>query len=404
MWPLARAAESHRSLGRPTPSKQLIIGTNTIDRVSICLSVVPVYVGVGSWSVATFALLDPGSQGTLLTDEMSCRLNLTRKPSNVHVSTFHGHDPSLRVCSLDFVIRGRSGKQQFNIKGALVVPSLNLSCRTVDWSREKNKWPHLKDLPLDAINYENVSVLIGADNIELIQRLALRKPLRKGEPFGVLTPLGWTVIELHEQHCDLVSGLICSGIVRAVSSYDANLPFGRAWYLPHHPVRHDSKPDKARVVFDASAKFEGRSLNDCLSKGPDLLCHMTSLLVRFRLLPLAVTSDIASMFHQVGVPVEDRSILRFLWSDSADTAEGEESQYFALWENFLKEKHIRLTNVMTVTTDGAPSTVESHRGLIAHLKEVIPTVSAVHCVIHRQHLLAKHVTAVFHCSSEQNQE
>ncbi|KFD60552.1 hypothetical protein M514_27256, partial [Trichuris suis] len=194
MWPLARAAESHRSLGRPTPSKQLIIGTNTIDRVSICLSVVPVYVGVGSWSVATFALLDPGSQGTLLTDEMSCRLNLTRKPSNVHVSTFHGHDPSLRVCSLDFVIRGRSGKQQFNIKGALVVPSLNLSCRTVDWSREKNKWPHLKDLPLDAINYENVSVLIGADNIELIQRLALRKPLRKGEPFGVLTPLGWTVI------------------------------------------------------------------------------------------------------------------------------------------------------------------------------------------------------------------
>ena len=36
------------------------------------------------------------------------------------------------------------------------------------------------------------------------------------------------------------------------------------WYIPHHGVYHSKKPDKLRVVFDCSAKFEGVSLNDCL--------------------------------------------------------------------------------------------------------------------------------------------
>ncbi|KFD48013.1 hypothetical protein M514_11095 [Trichuris suis] len=64
-----------------------------------------------------------------------------------------------------------------------------------------------------------------------------------------------------------MSGLIRSGIVCTVSSYEADLLFGRVWYLPRHPVRHHPKPDKVRLAFDASAKFDGFSFNDCLSKG-----------------------------------------------------------------------------------------------------------------------------------------
>ncbi|KHJ40300.1 hypothetical protein D918_09658 [Trichuris suis] len=170
------------------------IGANAVDHVSICLSVVPVYLAAGSRSISTVALLDPGSQGALISNEMASRLGLARKPTDVHLSTFHGRDPLLSLSSVDFAIRGRNGRQQFDIKGALVVPSINLSCRTVNWNRERDKWPHLKDLPLTDVNYGKVSVLIGADNFEVMQPLALRKPPRKGEPFGMLTPLGWTVV------------------------------------------------------------------------------------------------------------------------------------------------------------------------------------------------------------------
>ncbi|KFD66213.1 LOW QUALITY PROTEIN: hypothetical protein M514_10250 [Trichuris suis] len=359
------------------------IGANTVDHVSICLSVVPVYLAAGSRSISTVAFLDPDSQGTLISNEMASRLGLARKPSNVHLSTFHGRDPLLSASSVDFAIRGRNGQQQFDIRGALVEPSINLSCRTVNWNRERDKWPHLKDLPLTDVNYGKVSVLIGADNFEVMQQLALRKPSRKGEPFGMLTPLGWTVVgrlsqpfrhrrpsterminellsefEIYErfwntesfgtqpvQRCrdielskiawpsslefvqgryavgllwksddvtlpnncsmaksrfeslrkrlvndpvlydlyrEAMSCLSRSGIIRLVMPYEADSPVGRVcpyeadspvgrvWYLPHHPVRHPSKPGKVRIVFDASAKFDGLSLNDHLEKGSDL--------------------------------------------------------------------------------------------------------------------------------------
>ena len=32
---------------------------------------------------------------------------------------------------------------------------------------------------------------------------------------------------------------------------------GRTWYFPHHGVYHSSKPEKIRVVFNCSAKFNG---------------------------------------------------------------------------------------------------------------------------------------------------
>ena len=38
------------------------------------------------------------------------------------------------------------------------------------------------------------------------------------------------------------------------------------------------------------------------------------------------------------------------------------------------------------------------RGFIAHLKRVVPNVFSIHCVIHRQHLIAKYLTADLHQS------
>ena len=47
-------------------------------------------------------------------------------------------------------------------------------------------------------------------------------------------------------------------------------PMGKTWYIPHNDMCHPSKPRKMCVVFDCSAEFEGRSINQQLHSEPDL--------------------------------------------------------------------------------------------------------------------------------------
>ncbi|KFD48214.1 hypothetical protein M513_10928 [Trichuris suis] len=94
---------------------------------------------------------------------------------------------------------------------------------------------------------------------------------------------------------------------------------------------------------------------------------------------------------------DDRLTEELLFAKELVTDTKGESIYRAV-EEFFKEKSIHLANVMSVATDGAPSMVGSQRGFIAHLKEVVPGVLAVHCVIHRQHLVAKQLSDRLSCS------
>ncbi len=96
------------------------------------------------------------------------------------------------------------------------------------------------------------------------------------------------------------------GIVEVVEESE----YPMVHYLPHHAViRKDKHTMKLRVVYDASAKSEGPSLNDCLLTGPkfDL-----DILLRFRAHEVALAADIEKAFLMVSVADKDRDVLRFL--------------------------------------------------------------------------------------------
>ena len=77
------------------------------------------------------------------------------------------------------------------------------------------------------------------------------------------------------------------------------------WYLPHHPVVNPNKPGKVCRVANAAAKFKGQSLNSNLITGPDLLNNLVGILLRFHENPVAILSDIESMFMQIAIRHED---------------------------------------------------------------------------------------------------
>ena len=88
---------------------------------------------------------------------------------------------------------------------------------------------------------------------------------------------------------------------------------GKTWYIPHHGVYHPSKPEKIRVVFDCSAEFYGKSINKELLSGPDLTNQINGIMTRFREKIMTFMTDIEAMYHQVLLPDDHQTFLKFLW-------------------------------------------------------------------------------------------
>ena len=84
-----------------------------------------------------------------------------------------------------------------------------------------------------------------------------------------------------------------------------------SWYLPYFSITRITT--KTRIVFDASAKYNGISLNDVIHQGPKLQQELFDVLLRFRKLPVAVVCDIPEMYLQIKLYPGDRSCHRILW-------------------------------------------------------------------------------------------
>ena len=83
-----------------------------------------------------------------------------------------------------------------------------------------------------------------------------------------------------------------------------------------------------RVVYDASARSSGPSLNDCLYTGPKFNQKILDILLRFRTHRVTLTADIEKAFLMISMAEIDRDVLRFLWVENVVFgADDEESAY-----------------------------------------------------------------------------
>ncbi|XP_062714292.1 uncharacterized protein LOC134291044 [Aedes albopictus] len=115
----------------------------------------------------------------------------------------------------------------------------------------------------------------------------------------------------------------------------------RIWFLPLGAVVNPKKPSKVRLIWDASAKVDGISLNDMLLKGPDQLASLPGVIFRFRQHRVAVVGDIKQMFHQIFIKNSDRYAHCFLWSPKAQ-----------------KKPDVFVMNVATFGSTSSPATAQ----------------------------------------------
>jgi len=121
------------------------------------------------------------------------------------------------------------------------------------------------------------------------------------------------------EYDNVIKDQLDKGIIERVNSEGDE---DNTHYLPHHcVVREDKQTTKLRIVYDASAKQDGPSLNDCLYTGPSLSPDIFDILLRFRIKPIAVIADIEKAFLMISIKESDRDVLRFLWVDDPFSAD-----------------------------------------------------------------------------------
>ena len=101
---------------------------------------------------------------------------------------------------------------------------------------------------------------------------------------GLLRRLKSNPDVLHE-YDTVIKTQLQQGVVELVED-SAGADIAGVHYLPHHVViRQDKTTTKLRIVYDASAKTSGPSLNDCLNPGPKFDQKILDILNRFRVHP-----------------------------------------------------------------------------------------------------------------------
>ena len=144
-------------------------------------------------------------------------------------------------------------------------------------------------------------------------------------PFGRLKSIIQKLVkhpQLLQQYDAIIQEQLQRGIIEKVTETSEEGPLKH--YIPHHPVITPSKTKtKLRVVYDASAKTRqcNKSLNECLYRGPVMLPDLPGLLLRFRLSPIGIISDIEKAFLSVSLQARDRDVTRFFWLKNAGASD-----------------------------------------------------------------------------------
>ncbi|CAH8818888.1 unnamed protein product [Schistosoma curassoni] len=157
----------------------------------VCLGMIPVRLKSRKAEIVGYALLDNGSDVTLIKSNCLRSLGLSEDEASVVVETVGGNR-TMKVTSAPFEVYSLDRAEHVTIEGALIVAGIPGHKPTKSAVNSLVKWPHLRDVPIVNLDSEEVLLLIGCDVPEahwvLDQRLGGRK-----SPYAVKTLLGWTV-------------------------------------------------------------------------------------------------------------------------------------------------------------------------------------------------------------------
>ncbi|XDV22967.1 hypothetical protein PO909_027706, partial [Leuciscus waleckii] len=262
-------------LDRPTDSRRVLL--------KIC----KVLLRNGNHCLETYALLDDGSERTILLHSAAQQLGLTGRPEELVLRTVRQDLHMLRGASVTFTVSPASQpKATFRIHQAFTAETLGLAEHTYPVDELQRKYSHLQGLQLPHVESVQPLLLIGSDYPHLITPV---EPVRLGPPNGpaaIKTRLGWTLQgptqeikhHLHSQQCLFTA---TSG-----SYTDLFRQVEKLWQLDVLPYRSEKLITRSKQDQDAISLLESKTTRVTV----DGVARYATPLLRVKNMPLLQAS------------------------------------------------------------------------------------------------------------------
>ena len=139
----------------------------------VLLRVLPVQIHGQGNLVTTYAVLDAGSDSTLIRKDLADRLQLVGKTYHVNVNTVDNETTTqnLDIVHVSFSFSPKDQPDPFMVHGAWVIDKRNIPCFKVLKKTVAQQWNHLSDVDQPKLDGGDVMILIRADVAHLLIHL-----------------------------------------------------------------------------------------------------------------------------------------------------------------------------------------------------------------------------------------
>ncbi|XP_067670760.1 uncharacterized protein [Haliotis asinina] len=281
--------------------------------------ILPVQVTVkGSNKVTTTnAMLDNGSTGCFMTEDLRNRLDVKSKPATLKLQTMNGTEHVNISVVNGLVVSDLDGTNYVSLPGTYSKEVMPVDHAHIPKTKLLKQIPHLRavadKLPTYMPNLD-IGILIGSNCPEALKPLEVVSSNDSGH-FAVLHKHGWTINGPMEVRQNIVDNtVVCNRIilheVEKLRECIAPETVLKLFELDFSENDLDSTPD-ARGYSIEDQQFMEKTENSIQHQ--ILIDSLIGVLTRFRSESVAFMGDVEAMFHQVKVPKEQQDFLRFFW-------------------------------------------------------------------------------------------
>ncbi|KAL0156947.1 hypothetical protein M9458_048193, partial [Cirrhinus mrigala] len=204
--PCSNCGEQHLSVLHETATNmnKSILTVSTVPRTiyldqvthsgRVMLKVVQVRLHSKGRILDTYAILDDGSERTIILPTAVHYLDLERRDESIALRTIRQEVVEIQGASVSFEVSASVNPSiRYKIHTAFTADKLNIAKQSCPVDVLKNKFVHLRDIPIMPFKEVQPMLLIGSDYPHLITPIApvLMGPL--GSPVAVSTSLGWAI-------------------------------------------------------------------------------------------------------------------------------------------------------------------------------------------------------------------